>query len=372
MQALLKRIRGSRPLRAWQRYGDAHGNILAGGIGYFAFFSIFPAVALAFTVFGVVLHGHPELLDAVTSSLRRQLPGMIKDPNNPAAGGIISAGPPGATALTITGIVSFVGLVLAGLGWLGSMRTGIRAVFGAPGSTGNFVTNKLRDLGVMLTLGLGIALSGVFTSIASGLIGRIADLVGLPGAPWLIQGAVLVISVLADTGLMLLLLRVLSGVDAPWRALLPGAVIGGVGLTLIKVFAGQLIAHATKNPLLASLGIVVGLLFLLNLMSRLTLLSAAWAANDVAGAGTTASMAPGASSKAVVDAEPGPDVGSEVQPEVEPQAEPNVQTVAVPSRYPAGSRSMVAVGAVLGATSVITARVLGHVMRALARRSSHR
>jgi hypothetical protein len=38
-------------VRAWQRYSDAHGSVLAGGVGYFAFFSIFPAAALAFTVF---------------------------------------------------------------------------------------------------------------------------------------------------------------------------------------------------------------------------------------------------------------------------------------------------------------------------------
>ena len=46
-------------------------------------------------------------------------------------------------------------LVLAGLGWIGAMRDGIRAVFGVEGAPGNIVTNKLRDLGVLVTIGLG-------------------------------------------------------------------------------------------------------------------------------------------------------------------------------------------------------------------------
>ena len=40
--------------RAWSRYSEARGGLLAGGVTYFAFFSLFPVIALAFTVFGLV------------------------------------------------------------------------------------------------------------------------------------------------------------------------------------------------------------------------------------------------------------------------------------------------------------------------------
>ena len=43
------------------------------------FFSIFPAVALAFTVFGFVLRGHPDLLRSVIAQLDAYFPGLIKD-----------------------------------------------------------------------------------------------------------------------------------------------------------------------------------------------------------------------------------------------------------------------------------------------------
>ena len=280
MKPLFARFRASKPWRAWKRYGDARGNVLAAGVGYFAFFSIFPAVALAFTVFGFVLRGRPELLAAIADSLNANLPGFVKDAQHPE--GLIPIEAPRAAALTITGVIAFVSLVLAGMGWLGAVREGIRAVFGVPGAAaGNMVTTKLRDLGVLFTLGVGIALSAVLTSVVGAAAGWIAGRIGMSGQGWILVLAGLVVSVLADTGLMMLLLRVLSGAPVHWREVLPGALVGGVGFSLLKLSASTLLPRVTANPLFASIAIVVGLLFWLNLIARLTLISAAWAANDV-------------------------------------------------------------------------------------------
>ena len=77
------------------------------------------------------------------------------------------------------------------------------------------------------------------------------------------------------------MLRLLSGVDVPWRGLVGGAVVGGIGITLLKVLGTSLIAGTTDNPLFASIALVVGLLAWLNFMSRIILLSAAWSANSL-------------------------------------------------------------------------------------------
>ena len=79
----LARLQRTRPWRAWTRYGDARGNVLAGGISYFAFFSIFPAVALAFTVFGFVLQDRPDLLQTIADTLSSTCPGFVKDAEPP-------------------------------------------------------------------------------------------------------------------------------------------------------------------------------------------------------------------------------------------------------------------------------------------------
>ena len=275
----LARLMASRPGLAWKRYADARGNILAGGIGYFAFFSIFPAVALAFSVFGFVLRGHPDLLSSILDQLSAYLPGLVRDVQHPD--GLIPARAPQAVSLTITGVVAFVVLVLAGLGWLGAVREGIRAVFGARGSGGNLITNLARDLGVLFTLGLGIALVAVLTSGVEAAAGWLAQGIGMSGDGWVLVLAGFAVSVLADTALMILLLRVVSGVPVPWRDLFQGALLGGVGFSLLKISAAVLMPRLSGNPFFASFAIVVGLLIWLNLIARLILISAAWAANDI-------------------------------------------------------------------------------------------
>lgn len=340
---LVDRLKASHPYRAWKRYGDANGNLLAAGVGYFAFFSIFPALALAFAIFGFVLQGRPDLLDTIAESLNETLPGMLKTADNPD--GIIGLSAPQTSTLTITGIISFVTLVLAGLGWISALRTGIRGVFGLDASPGNAVTAKLRDLGVLLTLGLGIALSAILTSVVGGLAQRIAGWVGLEGNTVLLTTIGLVLSILFDTLLMVVLIRLLSGVPLPWANVRNGATVGAVLLTAMKYFGGVLIERATSNPLLGAVAVAVGLLFWLNLMSRVVLISSAWAANDeeIARFAREEDESPSA-------------VASALTPTTISPYAAHLVTEAPPSR--AGDRVSLAAGAVLGAVGALTVGAL--------------
>lgn len=282
MKDVAARFWESRPWLAWKRYADARGNVLAAGVGYFAFFSVFPAVALVFAVFGFFLPGHPELLNSVVDLLHGYFPGLIGDAQH--RDGLIPVSrlqAPPAAALTITGVVAFVVLVLGGLGWLGATRDAIRAVFGLPVSAGNLITTKVRDLGVLFALILGIAVFAVLTSVTGAGAGWVAERIGLSGQSWVRVLASLVVSVVADTGLLIILLRVVSGVKAPWRVLSQGVLVGGAGLSVLKLTAATVLPRLTANPLFASIAIVVGLLVWLNLIARLMLIAAAWAANDV-------------------------------------------------------------------------------------------
>ena len=58
-QGALARLKAMAPYRAWTRFTESSGNLLAAGVSYYAFFSIFPALALAFAIFGFVLQGRP-------------------------------------------------------------------------------------------------------------------------------------------------------------------------------------------------------------------------------------------------------------------------------------------------------------------------
>ncbi len=276
---LVSRLEATRAHRAWTRYRESSGNLLAAGVSYYAFFSIFPALALAFAIFGFVLQDRPDLVTAIADSLNDAFPGMVETPSNPD--GIISIEAPASLTLTLTGIIAFVTLLFAGMGWVRALRTGIRGVFGLNPLTHAVVRTTARDLVVLMTVGLAVAVSAILTSSIGGLAERVSAWVGLDGNGLLVGLLGLLVGVAFDTVILLVLMRILSGAPLPVRDIRQGAVLGAVVLTLLKLFGGYLVGHATANPLLGAVALSVGLLFWLDLMSKVILLSAAWAANDV-------------------------------------------------------------------------------------------
>ena len=276
---IVDRSKSSRPYEAVQLYLGANGNLLAAGVGYYAFFSIFPALALAGAIFGFVLQGHPEILEAIADSLNTILPGMVKTPTNPD--GIISIEAPSSLALTLTGVISFAVLLYAGLGWVSALRTGIRGIFGLDKSDSNFALAKGRDLVVLATLGLAIAVSAVLTSAIGGFAQRVAEWMGFTGNGLVVGILGVAVGILIDTFIMVLLLRFLSEVRLPWRNVRLAALLGALALTVLKLAGGYLIGRATDNPLLGAVAVPVGLLFWLNLIARVVLFSAALAADHV-------------------------------------------------------------------------------------------
>ncbi len=270
-------VQGTHAYRAWTRFGQERGNLLAAGIGYFSFFSLFPAGALAGVVFGFFLANRPDLLEAVATSIDSALPGFVKTASNPE--GLIELSAPSTATLSITGIVAVVTLVMSGLGWSGALREGIRAIFSVSDKPGNPALVKLRELAVMAVLGVAILVSASATSVVgTASRGVLSD---LPGGPLALSLLAALIGFIIDTGVMVVLLRFLSGVPLPWRDIRRGALIGGAGLTIAKALGATLIAQATRNPLFGSVVVVIGLLFWLNLIAKIVLLAAAWAANDI-------------------------------------------------------------------------------------------
>ncbi|SES42003.1 membrane protein [Pedococcus cremeus] len=334
---------------AWKRYGDSRGSVLAGGVGYFAFFSIFPAVLLAFTVFGLVLRDQPQLLEEAKNAVNDLVPGFVKSQDNP--NGVIDVTAPTRAALTVSGVLSVVGLVFAGVGWLGAMRDAIRAIFGVPGPTANAVVVKARDLGVMLVLGLGIVLSGVVGAVTGAVSAWVAGHVGLGGQGWVLTASSVVLGVVLDAVLVGFLVRVESGVEVPWRVLRTAALIGGVGLTALKKFGTVLLSGTLHNPLYASFALVVGLLLWLNLMSRVILVAAAWAANDLDLSTGTGTLSPGQREKLLEGPAPVPAT-----------ARDRLQEGLPVLGQPATARTAMLAGAVLGA---VGAAMLGAVLRGI-------
>jgi membrane protein len=278
---LIHRLQASLPWRAWQRYGQARGGVLAGGMAYVAFFSLFPALAVGFTVFGLIVGDNADLQRQVIDSVNDGIGTVIITPPG-GTGGVVSIDKlTGANALTIAGIAGLVGFLLTGLGWLDAMREGVRAMFGQPTLEGNVVKTKARDLLVLATIGVVLLASAIGGVAVSGATGALLDWVGLDGSVpgKLVLGAVSTLLLLGvDVLVFMVIFRLLSGVQVPRHDFWDASLFAGIGLGILKLFAGVLLNSAGNNKFLATAGVLLGLLVWLNLVSRLTLVAAAWGA----------------------------------------------------------------------------------------------
>ncbi|MFZ5872045.1 MAG: YihY/virulence factor BrkB family protein [Actinomycetota bacterium] len=344
----------SHPVRAWKCYGAARGDVLAGGIAYAGLFSVFSALLVGFTILGLVLGRRFELREEVLAAVDEQLPGLLDvegtgdglvDPDALFAENVLSA----------TGLVALLVALFAGLGWLDAAREGIRAVFDLGTDDRPLPKKKAADVAILATLGLAILASAVVSVGVNAAAGALLESVGLERG-WLGQGILRVLGVLlvlaADTAIFVILLRLLSRVPLTWAQVRAGALVGAAGLGVLKLFGGLLLGRVGGgNPLLAASATLVGLLLWMNLVSRVTLLAAAWVASEESVEATVAQV-PGRR----VRAGAGQDLPAAAGP----------RDLMAPS-FGQRSRDRVtlAAGAVLGALAVTSMRVLVGGARAI-------
>lgn len=280
-------LQRSRPFRAYQRYTDERASLLAGGIAYVSLMTVGLALVVGFTIMNSVVAGNDELKLAVIDSVAEQLPGLLAVDGKE---GLVQPESLFKTNfLSLAGLTSLAIALFSGAGWLNAVRQGIRAVWRLKPLEDNFVLKKLRDIGIMATIGLLVVASAALSLMVNAAAGPLLHLVGLAdtGAGAFTLRAISVLVVLAvDTTMMIVLFRLLTGTKLPWHTLFQGALIGGIGFGLLKMFAGTLLGNVGgNNPVLASSAVLAGLAIWLNFNARITLLSAAWAAESAADAG---------------------------------------------------------------------------------------
>jgi membrane protein len=275
----LARVQATRPARAWNRVGDARGGVLAGGIAYFAFFSVVPALTVGFTVFGYLVGNDPglqqQVAQKVNGALGFELIGLQAGHGVVQLADLVRRG-----VLTLTGAFGLAALMYAGLGWLEGTREGIRAVFGLP-PTANAWLAKLRDLAALLLLGLVTLASVVAGFVVAGATGAVTGLLGWSGTVLdevAVTAASTLLLVAVDAAVFLLFLTVLADTGVPVADLRGGVLLGGLGMQVLKYAGGLLVHRISHNPVLASSVVLVGLLVWMNLAARLTLLVAGWSA----------------------------------------------------------------------------------------------
>lgn len=261
-----------RLVRAYLRYSEHRGPALADSVTYRALFSVFAGVLLGFSFAALWLGGNPEAMAALTEALNSVVPGL-SDVVDPAS---ISA----PTSFTVVGIVSLIGLVGAAISAIGSLRTALRILADELHDDGFFLWVLLRNLLVAVAFGGLLALAAVLSVAGTFGISAVASWIGIPAGSevtsWLTRALGLLAVFAIDTVAVALVFRLLSGVTAPARALWTGAMLGGLGLTVLQELSGLFVRGATANPLLASFAALIALLLWFNLSAQVILLSGSY------------------------------------------------------------------------------------------------
>jgi membrane protein len=242
-----------RPVAAVQRrYGDVGGNQLAAALTLRAFLSIFPLLLVAIAVLGFMAAGsHTDVAGRLVSQLglRGQAARTLTDAVGAAERSRKKAS-----------LVGFVGLLWTGLGLVGALQCAYNAVWqvrdrGLPD----------RVVGVLWLFGAAILFIGGAVATAT-----------LRWMPGVLAPAGVLVTLAVSFGLWLWTSRVLPNLTVPWRSLLPGAVLGAVGLEVLKAVGAYYVprAVASSSQLYGSLGIIFAILAWLLLFGRLVVYSA--------------------------------------------------------------------------------------------------
>ncbi|MBK0422442.1 YihY/virulence factor BrkB family protein [Leucobacter sp. CSA2] len=260
-----------RIVRAFLRYSENRGSMLADSITYRALFSVFAAVLLGFSLAALWLGGNPDAMQALSNALEKLIPGIGKviDPTKIDA----------PKSFSIVGVVSLLGLIGAAISAIASLRSALRVLADEMQDDVLFIWAILRNLLVAIGFGGLLVAAAVLTGVASVAGKVLAEWLGYE-AGGTTSVVVRIVSVLLvfviDAIAIALAFRVLSGVKPPARALWTGAAIGGVGLVVLQELSGLFVRGATTNPLLGSFAALVALLIWFNLSSQVILIASSY------------------------------------------------------------------------------------------------
>jgi len=261
-------------------YADKLGPLLSSGLSYQAIFAVFATIWVGFAVAGFIVQGDPALLDAVYNFISTNIPGLIGDGSG--NGAISRETLANTNILGVTGAIAAFGLLFTALGWIASGRDAIRSIFGLKSTPTNFLILKLRDMGLVIGFGLAVLISASVSVASVTALNWFLDLVSINedslAARVASRALAFVVVLILDTATLGVFYRVVSRIKIPFRVLAQGTIIAALALGLLKFGGTFLLDGATRNPLLASFAVIIGLLIWFNLICQIILIGAAWIA----------------------------------------------------------------------------------------------
>ncbi|MEV3873310.1 YihY/virulence factor BrkB family protein [Streptomyces sp. NPDC049906] len=265
----VRRFMATHAWRAYERLDQVAWTRLAAAMTFLSFLALFPLITVAAAIAAATLDSAGER--KLEQELADQVPGIAGQLD--ISGLVANAG--------TVGLIAGLLLLFTGIGWVGSMRDCLRAVWELPDLDDNPVLRKAKDAVVLGGLG-GAGLASLLAStLASHAVGRGARLLGVDGSGAggvLLQVLAFTVAVLADFLVLLYVLTLLPGVRPARRDLVVAGLLGAAGFELLKLLIGSYIRDVAARSMYGAFGVPVALLLWINFTAKLLLYCAAWTA----------------------------------------------------------------------------------------------
>jgi YihY family inner membrane protein len=246
-----------------KKYGDDRGGSLSALVAFYGFLAVFPLLLLLVTIAGIVLGSNTEAEQRVINSALSEFP-VIGDKLGASISALHRATP-------LAFVVSAIGLLWGSLGVTNHLQQASAIIWEVPRrKEAGLVPRVLRGLMLLGTIAAAVVGSAVLAGIAT--IGG-GGLNTYPAAHWAytLLGAAAV-----NLAAYLVALHILAPKGTPWRWLLPGTLVGGLGWTALETLGGLLISHALRHTtqLYGFFATILGLVFWISLGSQLFIYAA--------------------------------------------------------------------------------------------------
>ncbi len=240
-----------------KKYGDDNGGTLAASLAHSAFVSVFPLLLVLITALGLVASGDPVLRQDVLNAVARQFP---------LIGSQLAGNLHALRRSSVIGLVfGLLGMLWGGSGLAQAGLFTMAQVWNLPGPARPGYVQRLGRAGLfLLVLLLGVIVTTLLTAL---------DTFGHHTVIIVVLAELLALG--ANVGLYFISFRVLTPKGVPGRALLPGAVAGGVAWTGLQAFGSYLVHHYLhSDSVYGVFATVLGLLAWLYLAVELTVYAA--------------------------------------------------------------------------------------------------
>lgn len=238
-----------------KKYGDDRGPALAALLTHYGFMSLFPLLLVFTTILGFV--GNADLQHTVVGDTLKQFPVYGQQLGNVAHP--LSGSAPGLA-------FGLLALLYGALGAAQSAQHAMAQVWNVPGVVRpGFAPRLARGLVFFVALGLAIVLTAALAGVATA-----------NGQRTIMRLAFSVAGLLINAGLYMVAFRILTPKTIRTGQLVPGAIVAGVGYTLLVTAGTALVQHQLRHAqvVYGQFGFVLGLIGWLYLVSQLTLYAA--------------------------------------------------------------------------------------------------